>query len=183
MSESRRTQITKRILKEALVDLLEEKPLNKISIKELCECAEVNRSTFYSHYPAVSVLFAELEKDIAAHFPDFSALPDSTSKEEAVHKMADFFDYVKQNGRMFRILFRISDNENSFTRHLVQAVCDAYRQNEQYTARSHDEYEFIFCVSGVIGAIQLWLENGYPLSSREIAETMHDLSYHAIHDR
>lgn len=44
--ENRRTRLTKRLLRESLLELLHEKPVDHITVKELCECAELNRSTF-----------------------------------------------------------------------------------------------------------------------------------------
>ena len=47
--ESRRTQYTRRALRDALIELLADKPLARITVRELCERADVNRSTFYAH--------------------------------------------------------------------------------------------------------------------------------------
>ena len=45
-----RIRYTQRILKESLLALLKQKPINKITVKEVCELAELNRATFYAHY-------------------------------------------------------------------------------------------------------------------------------------
>ena len=45
-----RVRYTRKVLKESLLSLLKEKPINKITVKEVCELAELNRATFYSHY-------------------------------------------------------------------------------------------------------------------------------------
>lgn len=47
--ENQRIAITKRLLKESLMRLLQEKELEKINITELCKDAGVNRATFYRH--------------------------------------------------------------------------------------------------------------------------------------
>ena len=49
MKENRRIQMTKKLLKESVFELMEQKPLNKITIKEICENADVNRTTFYKY--------------------------------------------------------------------------------------------------------------------------------------
>ena len=48
--ESRRVQMTKKLLRESVIELMEQKPLNKISIKDICDNADVNRTTFYKYY-------------------------------------------------------------------------------------------------------------------------------------
>ena len=48
--ESRRVKMTKMLLNESFLKFLAEKPLAHITIKEICEAADVNRSTYYAHY-------------------------------------------------------------------------------------------------------------------------------------
>ncbi|WP_338121478.1 hypothetical protein [Halalkalibacterium halodurans] len=45
----RRKKYTRMVLKESLMKLMQEKPLSNITIKEICDLADINRSTFYSH--------------------------------------------------------------------------------------------------------------------------------------
>ena len=45
-----RVRYTQKVLKDSLLQLLEKKPINKITVKEVCELAELNRATFYAHY-------------------------------------------------------------------------------------------------------------------------------------
>ena len=46
----RRVEMTKRLLKKSLIELLKNESIEKISIRNLCQNADVNRSTFYKHY-------------------------------------------------------------------------------------------------------------------------------------
>lgn len=50
LTESRRTRYTRLAMQDALVELLQDQPLGSITVKALCERADVNRSTFYAHY-------------------------------------------------------------------------------------------------------------------------------------
>lgn len=45
-----RVRYTKLVLKNALLKLMQTKPINKITVKEVCELAGLNRATFYAHY-------------------------------------------------------------------------------------------------------------------------------------
>ena len=45
-----RKRYTQMVLKRSLLKLLKEKPVNKITVKEVCELAQLNRATFYAHY-------------------------------------------------------------------------------------------------------------------------------------
>ena len=50
MKTDARVRYTLNVLKKSFLSLLEEKPVNKISVKEVCEHAELNRATFYTHF-------------------------------------------------------------------------------------------------------------------------------------
>ena len=61
--DDRRTQYSKRVIKESLFQLMQEKPINKITVKELCERADVNRSTFYAYYTDIYDLDRKIIKE------------------------------------------------------------------------------------------------------------------------
>ena len=62
--EDRRTAMTRRMLKEALTEMLREMDIYHISIRELCQRADVNRTTFYKYYGSQFDLLGDMEKDI-----------------------------------------------------------------------------------------------------------------------
>ena len=51
-----RVRVTKLMLRKAFTELLSKKPLQSISVKELCELAGINRGTFYTHYQDLSLI-------------------------------------------------------------------------------------------------------------------------------
>ena len=63
---NRRTRMTKQLLKQSLLELLEQKKINAITVKEICERADVNRSTFYAYYSSPYDLFDSMKQDIIA---------------------------------------------------------------------------------------------------------------------
>ena len=64
MENDRRTKRTKLLLKNAFTELLSMKTLNEISVKELCELADINRGTFYLHYQDIYDLKQNLENEL-----------------------------------------------------------------------------------------------------------------------
>ncbi len=63
-----RVRYTQRVLKESFLSLLREKPVNKITVKEVCELAELNRATFYAHYSDCFALMESIEQEILEAF-------------------------------------------------------------------------------------------------------------------
>ena len=60
----KRIEKTKKAIREAFMELRTQKPLEKISVKELCEIAYINKSTFYSHYEDIYALSDALEREM-----------------------------------------------------------------------------------------------------------------------
>ncbi len=63
-----RVRYTQRVLKECFLTLLGEKPINRITVKEVCETAELNRATFYAHYSDCYALLDSIEQELLAAF-------------------------------------------------------------------------------------------------------------------
>ena len=59
-----RIEKTKTAIHNTFLELRSKKPLEKITIKELCEKAQINKSTFYSHYKDIYDLSDQLETDV-----------------------------------------------------------------------------------------------------------------------
>ena len=59
-----RIRYTKMVIKDAFVALLKEKPLNKVTVKEICNLAEINRATFYKYYSDPYDLLNKMEQEI-----------------------------------------------------------------------------------------------------------------------
>lgn len=61
-----RVQYTRTVLKNAMLTLLKEKSYEKITVKELCEAAEINRGTFYLHYASPVALLKDIENQFVS---------------------------------------------------------------------------------------------------------------------
>lgn len=64
VKNNRRMIITKKFLKDYLLELMQTKPISKITIKEICDLSDMSRSTFYLHYHDQSALLEDIEKKV-----------------------------------------------------------------------------------------------------------------------
>lgn len=83
-----REKKTKRSITNAFINIRSKKPLERITIKELCECAEISKATFYLHYRDIydlsEVLQKNVVKEILSHISDAGDMiydPTKSSKE------------------------------------------------------------------------------------------------------
>ncbi|MCD8146392.1 MAG: TetR/AcrR family transcriptional regulator [Clostridiales bacterium] len=58
----RRQRKTRQAIQNALLSLMKEKPLSKITVSELAATADVNRKTFYNHYSNIQEVRDELDQ-------------------------------------------------------------------------------------------------------------------------
>ena len=89
-SENRRVRMTKRMMKDALLNLLERTELSGISVTALCEAADVNRSTFYSYYTSPSDLLGEIEQEGLDRIPTLAVPQDRQSEESLLRTIGAF---------------------------------------------------------------------------------------------
>lgn len=60
----RRVKYTKKVIKDTFLSLLEKKNISNISVKELCEMADINRGTFYRYYIDIYDLLKKLKMNL-----------------------------------------------------------------------------------------------------------------------
>ena len=68
--ENRRVRMTKQLIKEAFLELLEQMPLEKLTVTHICRAADVNRSTFYAHFETKDDLLKALCEELFGHIID-----------------------------------------------------------------------------------------------------------------
>lgn len=74
-SSDRRIRYTKQTIKDSLFELMKETPVERITVKELCAAADINRATFYAHYDTLTALLEEIEVEKSRElFDTLSAL-------------------------------------------------------------------------------------------------------------
>lgn len=87
-----RIRYTQKVLKESLLSLLKDKPINKITVKEVCDRAELNRATFYAHYSDCFALLESIENDLVEAFGQSLELLepfDVSALTEAIYGIAE----------------------------------------------------------------------------------------------
>ena len=111
-----RVRYTRHAIKEAFLSILKEKPVNKITVKEVCELAELNRATFYAHYSDCYDLLESIELELLQEFESSLKLVQSfdvTSLIEAIYAMIEKPDEVCQilvfHGRSPSLLSQMID--------------------------------------------------------------------------
>lgn len=178
IKESRKTRYTRMALREGLIELMKLKPIDKITIKELCEAADLNRTTFYAYYKDPYDLLYEIEDEILSLIKSTIAELVGKNRPEMLKRIEGVLQYVVDNDKPLRVLMSEQGDVN-FQRQLMSAI---YRQVGIMPRefRSGDEAArelyFVFIVQGSVGLIQHWLKNGLDRPAKEIVEVIDNMT-------
>jgi AcrR family transcriptional regulator len=171
-----RVRYTRKILKDSLIELMKTRPAAEIGIKEICDLAEVSRSTFYTYYEDVYHLLADIEEEVAAYFEDkVDNIPIKHSRRE-LEAIIQMLQYVADNSNSLRIL--LSENgDPGFQKQFFQRFIPKARKilhdisenpGEAYDHEGHS----VFVVHGAIGLMQYWLKNNMHIPIPTLAKML-----------
>jgi AcrR family transcriptional regulator len=179
----RRVKYTKQALRDSLIALLQKKPIEKVSIKEICEAADINRSTFYAHYTDQYDLLSQIERELLR---DLNAYLDSYNfkelEAESFQTMNHIFEYIVENAELCGIILG-ENGDLAFQKEImtiVQRQCMREWRGKNAVDEGLLEYAMIFIVNGSIGVVQKWLQTDMRASTREMAEFVLSFSYRGL---
>lgn len=168
---------------EALIALLEKKDFEYITVKEICEKAGVNRSTFYLHYETVNDLLDEcVEYTNRKCFEKFGGKQENFSENIRYRNLKDlifitpeylkpYLEFVKENKQLFKVaLLRPSalNTEKTFA-DLFRGTFSPILDRFHYSNESKP-YVISFYVSGLIAIVSEWIKRDCNESTEEIIE-------------
>jgi AcrR family transcriptional regulator len=186
IKEDRRVRRTKKSLKEVLVEELQNRELQKISVKSLCEKADINRSTFYLHYNDVFDLWNSLEQEIL----------------DKMNEILKDFKVEKVLTKPLPLLLKITEyleGETIFNRKLFQSresiilldkikACfiDYFLRNSSRIIRSEDIGELdlyiTFVLSGTMSLYYKWFLGETDISLNKLAHEIEKLITSGVED-
>ncbi len=162
----KRIQKTKRDLKNGLLELMKERPLEKISVSEICEYAVINRVTFYSHYVDKYALYNELLEDIIENITikTFDKFNDLKNREELMDACSLLIEYIiNECESKKQILLSFSQEENSMALFILSGKINKHIKELFNFIKEKGNYptDFIstFICGGISSNVQSWLSS------------------------
>lgn len=175
----RRVRRTKELLSRALFSLLETKNYQDISVKELCEAADINRGTFYLHYKDIYDMVEQIERNILSQFEELISKYASISLDANPNPLIyDIFQFAMDNHTLFAALLGKNGDisfllkiKKLFRERLMELYASTFPQEEL----TRFEYFYHFAAAGCIGLIEHWLLSETPESPEEMAALTNDI--------
>lgn len=184
-TSDQRVRLTKMLLRRALTELLKQKPVQSISVKELCEKAGIHRGTFYAHYTDIFDLLSQVEDEMMQDFR--MALGPLLEAEKgdltARSVTAGIFRCLKENADICTVTLG-PYGDKTFAMKLIELGRTSCVENYSrfFEGATHRQLEFFysFVSAGCIGLLQTWLAEGMVTPAEEIADMAGGMMLHGI---
>ncbi|MBQ6092177.1 MAG: TetR family transcriptional regulator C-terminal domain-containing protein [Clostridia bacterium] len=170
---NQRTRISKMLLKNALLDLLaEKKSVEKISVRELSEKAELNRSTFYAHYGEPKDLLDETEDEVLAAAAEHLFKIGKANDKNAADYMLSFLRYIKSNDKAFRILLVDAADSGFRTKFIRESTGRIVESFDITLQASEEQYIYSYILNGSSSVVIQWIRSGYAIDEAALVELL-----------
>ncbi len=181
IKNNQRTRLSKLMFKNALMDLLREKgDIHKISVRELCDRADLNRSTFYAHYEEPADLLKELENEIIDETEEHLKKIAEENDMGAHKYILSFLKYLRDNDKVFRTLL-IDAADPKFKSMFMQRSILKFIDNLNITFFSDvEQYIFSYILNGSTGIIIQWVRSDYATDENVICDLLFSINKSAL---
>ena len=178
--EDRRVRRTKKLLTQALTQLLQEKQINEITVKELTDLADMNRGTFYLYYKDMFDMLEQIEDGMFEALDEIVSLHEHGDVSQQTKPiLLDLFHFIEENQEMCRVLLSPHGDMNFLHRlnEVVREKClKAWPDIRKEKGEADFDYHYSFVVFGCAGIIRAWVNRNCP----ESAEIMAEMAYGMI---
>lgn len=171
--EDRRARRTRKLLKESLLALMREKPFAEISVRDVTDRADVNRTTFYLHYADTAQLLQSAEEDLLLKARELiDAHVQETVADGSMRPVFEpVLDFVVEHRELCAML--IENNKASrFVENLQQMIQHSGAEIVRARYHSGDDrqlsYLLEFLTYGLIGLLLEWFRDGMSLPKNEL---------------
>lgn len=165
-TSDRRIERTRRLLREAMIGLILERGWDAVSVQDICERADVGRSTFYTH-------FADKEELLVGGFDDLRRALRAglaSSRGEPLGFVPGLVDHARDHERLFRAI--VGRSGQLVQQRFQGLVIELVREDLAGLARPGPARDAAvhFLAGAFLGMLSWWLEARRPLPPAELAE-------------
>jgi AcrR family transcriptional regulator len=179
----RRILRTRDRLGDALVELMQEKPFDSISVQDVLDRAGVARSTFYQHYSDKEDLFLSDADEFLEYMS--TALSRCASDSVRVAPVREFFSHVAEARRLYDALVesgRINDFMELAEAHFARGIGLRLAQVSRATAGSDEQHEAAAraLAGAMLSLLKWWIDDGMRLPPEQMDELYHRLVWSGV---
>ena len=164
--EDKRIRRTKKLLRQALTRLMQQKDFQSITVTDVVREADINRGTFYAHYRDVYDLREKIESEMIA---DFRGMIDDIHLNGggSLHPvLMRAVDYLEENREIVTALIKVNAPDG-FGKKMIGVIEECRMELLPYRS-VEDAYAARFLATGVIGMTEKWITESQPIPKTEM---------------
>lgn len=182
---NRRVRFTRSALREALIDLILEKPLVSITVKDICARADINRSTFYLHFKDVTDILRTTEDEIIEHTPTHKRK--FLDLQEIEGFFTDFLEQIRNNPRIMKVIQVLCSEQGDpyFVRKLQTMTYEAFLDGwDMHMMPEMSEQRkllvFSYTISGMVSMLSTWATRAQDTPTEQVVSLLMGLMWHGM---
>lgn len=177
-ANDRRVKRTKKLLRDSLFSLLQEKSINEITVTELTEVADINRATFYFYYTDIFDMLDQIQNEAYEMFEDvLQGTEDSVNSPEAFSKyIENILIFCKTNPAIAKFVITREYNNNKVLKRIAKLLAKNVPVAKE-TFSQDDPRRFIlnFALNALTGTVVDWMDDGMIIPPNTMAEFIADM--------
>ena len=173
IKEDRRIRRTKKLLKQALAQLMDEKDFKDITVKDITERADLNRGTFYLHYTDTYDILNKIEDEILKNIQNMidQNIEKTNASDSVIPALKPIAEYIMENADICRCLINNKasvDFIEKFQNLIYDNCSDIIKRRHNVKDSKQNEFYLSFITLGIIGMVKKWLDTKPMVSAEEI---------------
>ncbi len=164
-----RVRFTKMAIQDAFIKLLDKKPLNKITVKEVCEIAEINRATFYKYYKDHYDWVEKMEHIMLDNAKIIINNINITNTNDIITQFLERFRDKKELITVLHIKYGDKTFYEKFFSLCMLEIHEKIKNENLFSNDEHLRWKEYFLAYGCSGIIRCWIEDGMKEEPSEIA--------------
>lgn len=189
VQNNRRVRFTRSALREALIDLILEKPLVSITVKDICARADINRSTFYLHFKDVTDILRTTEDEIIEHMREHAPTHEQEfhDQQEIEGFFTDFLEQIRSNPRMMKVIQVLCSEQGDpyFVRKLQTMTYEAFLEGwDMHMMPEMSEHQkllvFSYIISGMVSMLSAWTTRAQDTPTEQVVSLLMGLMWHGL---
>lgn len=173
---NRRSQMTERLIQNSLIELLQNHPINEITVTAVCKLADINRGTFYAHYEDVKDCMHTMEQDATKEL--LAVINEHKDPNSLRAILTGIFEIVKRRHAVTSfILTTDQDFLMTFIAITKREILEDDRIKVANLNPREGQYMFEYYLNGIVGVVRYWLKTGLEESPEQLANFINDWWY------
>ena len=172
MGEDRRTRKTMAAIHSAMIECLQTTPIEKVTVKQICDVADINRSTFYVYYQDQMMLYQQLENEFLQKLDSvmFNLHANNTSYDE---HLRDIVHCYSENDMLYMTMLK---SRSKVFKAAQGQFIEKYHFMDSIIKNSDRALALEYYTDGINGVISSWIEGGKKQSEEYIASFLYKLT-------